>query len=385
MRDFIDSIFSHPSFSVFQKLQNLNVDLYRKLLEKEITLGKLDLKKNKGKILFISSDASTRTLKFANPFEIILHVVISLALDSLKKVSNITKVYALRPGKDLEKSKLSLIFDEIEKYIEYPIKTILQEKLSFLELLSLYNNLKEIKSIDNFEDILALSDGSYEVNVKRALLFLVRKEKVDKYLSSENLTDIEKYHKKLIFDDIDKEILAKMENNFSTFLKNTIFTPKKISSFYLSFYLKNHIKEDKNLFDGDTPLLDDVSLANLILDEEEYLILRLPYKEIESKFYMHVLKNKARELNISLDLFRIFFKTKQKVFIFETPNKNIISNIKNFLTNIKPFLEEDGEVYPIKLADRFSRDLSKKLIKALSYNLKSIIFGLNYREHDTDY
>jgi len=130
--------------------------------------------------------------------------------------------------------------------------------------------------------------------------------------------------------------------------------------------------------------MDDVSLLNICLDNEEVLILKLPYKYLESNLYMNVLKNKLEDLSLNKDIYRIYIKTHSKIFIFETLNpKLFLDEFEKTIKNLIPLLEEDGEVQPIKIADRMARDLSKRQLRMISYQIKFDIFkGMVYREND---
>jgi len=376
------NILKHPLFKSYLELyKSINLDTLRKVLEKNFLIKKIDTLSSKD-YLFLASDASSRSLKFSNPLEIIFHLIIALSNQINYPQIEQTKIYPIRPGIDISKnSKFLLIFEEIERQVQYPIKNVLQEKLTFMELLSLYKLMEKSPS-----DTLALSDGSYEVNLKKALLYLIRREKVYKLLKDENLSQIEKYHKKVIFDDINKEEIDNFEKDLEKFLKRTLFVPKKITSFFILETIKKDLPFQLKsiLFDNKNPLMDDVSLLNMCLDNEEVLILKLPYKYLESNLYMNVLKNKLKDLNLNKDIYRIYIKTYSKIFIFETLNpKLFLDNFEKTIKNLLPLLEEDGEVQPIKIADRIARDLSKRQLKLISYQIKFNIFkGMVYREND---
>jgi len=381
--DFLfESILKHPLFKSYIELyKSINLDTLRKIIEKNFLIKKIDTLSSKD-YLFLASDASSRSLKLSNPLEIIFHLIIALSNNINYPQIEQVRMYPIRPGIDISKnSKLLLIFEEIEKQIQYPIKNVLQEKLTFMELLFLYELMK--KSPLN---TLALSDGSYEVNLKKALLYLIRREKVYKLLKNENLSQIEKYHKEMIFEDIKKEEIDNFQEDLEKFLRRTLFVPKKITSFFILENIKKDLPSElKNiLFDHNNPLMDDVSLLNICLDNEEVLILKLPYKYLESNLYMNVLKNKLEDLSLNKDIYRIYIKTHSKIFIFETLNpKLFLDEFEKTIKNLIPLLEEDGEVQPIKIADRMARDLSKRQLRMISYQIKFDIFkGMVYREND---
>ncbi len=378
----IESILKHPLFkSCMELYKSFKLDILRKTLEKNFIIKKIETLSSND-FIFLASDASSRSLKLANPLEIIFHLIIALSNHINYPQIEEVRIYPIRPGVDISKnSKFLLIFEEIEKQIQYPIKNVLQEKLTFMELLSLYKLMKKFVS-----NSLALSDGSYEVNLKKTLLYLIRREKVHKLLKNEKLSQIEEYHKRTIFDDIEKEEINDFEENLEKFLQKTLFVPKKITSFFILQNIKKDLPfEIKNiLFDQENPLIDDISLLNICLDNEEVLILKIPYKYLQSNLYMNVLKNKLDELNLNKDIYRIYIKTHSKIFIFETMNSKLFfDNFEKTIKNLIPLLEEDGEVQPIKIADRIARDLSKKQLKMISYQIKFNIFkGMVYREND---
>ena len=114
----LESILKYPLFESFIKLyKSFKLDTLRKILEKNFVVKKIPTLAS-NEFLFLASDASSRSLKLANPLEIIFHLIIALSNHINQPQIEEIRIYPIRPGADISKnSKLLLIFEEIEKRI----------------------------------------------------------------------------------------------------------------------------------------------------------------------------------------------------------------------------------------------------------------------------